>query len=137
MQKTKEFRCKCSFKSYPNFAIGEPFCTIKIYSESSRCIIVNTTKGTAKRWSLLWDTGGACRVDGIFHPAIYISKTKIWTGKKYKDPSYRLQDILEKMKDGKEKTQSIYLQMPRYIAKSKDGMKWNLQNHLGGDGVLK
>ena len=67
----------------------------------------------------LGDTGGACRLDGIFHPAIYISKRKYGakSKKKHNDPtSY----ISEKIKMERKEIQSTFLQVLRYILKRKD-----------------
>ena len=83
-----------------------------------------------KDYLYLGDTGGACRLDGIFHPAIYISKRKY--GEK-RNTKTNLADceMHQKNKYGKKKIQLLV----RYILKRKDGMKRNPQNHLAGEGV--
>ena len=86
--------------------VGAPFCTIKIYRESSRCIMVESHK---KHGIFMGDTGGACRFDSTFHPATCISKGKC--GEKRSTKFHFADcDIHLKKKDGKKKIQNTFLE---------------------------
>jgi len=81
------------------------------------------------------DTGGASRLDGIFHPAICISKRK-YGAKRNTRSILQIAIYIRKKKLERKEIQRTVLQVLRYILTRKDGLKRNPQNHLAGNGVI-
>jgi len=82
------------------------------------------------------DTGGACRLDGIFHPAICSSKRKYGEKRNTKIHLADCKIHKKKIKMERKEIRRTVLQVLRYNFKRKDGTKRNLQNHLADDGVI-